>query len=68
MIPVTWRNRRTSEVKLKVNEMGNRYLFICLYVWLEKFFSPGDYMKQSTSVERQLQPDAERLERTDLVR
>jgi dolichol-phosphate mannosyltransferase len=68
MIPVTWRNRRTGEAKLKINEMGSRYLFICLYVWLEKFFSRGDYMKASTSVERQLQPNAERLEKTDLAR
>ena len=27
----TWRNRRTGEAKLKINEMGSRYLFICLY-------------------------------------
>ncbi|MEM7586943.1 MAG: glycosyltransferase family 2 protein, partial [Acidobacteriota bacterium] len=26
-------------------EMGSRYLFICLYVWLEKYFSRGDYQK-----------------------
>ena len=44
-IPVTWRNRRTGEAKLKIKEMGSRYLFICLYVWLEKFFSRGDYAK-----------------------
>ncbi|MBW1742224.1 MAG: glycosyltransferase family 2 protein [Deltaproteobacteria bacterium] len=45
-IPVTWRNRRTGEGKLKIKEMGSRYLFICLYVWLEKFFSMGDYKKK----------------------
>jgi dolichol-phosphate mannosyltransferase len=44
-IPITWRNRRTGEAKLKVKEMGSRYLFICLYVWLEKYFSRGDYRK-----------------------
>lgn len=44
-IPVTWRNRRTGEAKLKIKEMGSRYLFICLYVWLEKYFSRGDYVK-----------------------
>jgi dolichol-phosphate mannosyltransferase len=22
--------------------MGSRYLFVCLYVWLEKYFSQGD--------------------------
>jgi dolichol-phosphate mannosyltransferase len=25
--------------------MGSRYLFSCLYVWLEKYFSRGDYLK-----------------------
>jgi len=45
VIPITWRNRRTGEAKLKLREMGSRYLFICLYVWLEKFFSGGDYKK-----------------------
>jgi dolichol-phosphate mannosyltransferase len=45
VIPVTWRNRRHGVAKLKINEMGSRYLFICLYVWLEKYFSKGDYKK-----------------------
>ena len=45
VIPITWRNRRTGEAKLKIKEMGSRYLFVCLYVWLEKFFSRGDYAK-----------------------
>ena len=45
VIPITWRNRRTGEAKLKIREMGSRYLFVCLYVWLEKFFSRGDYAK-----------------------
>ena len=42
-IPITWRNRRVGSSKLKIKEMGSRYLFICLYVWLEKYFSRGDY-------------------------
>lgn len=46
VIPVTWRNRRTGEAKLMMREMGSRYLFICLYVWLEKYFSCGDYRKK----------------------
>jgi dolichol-phosphate mannosyltransferase len=45
-IPVTWRNRRTGVGKLKIKEMGSRYLFICFYVWLEKYFSQGDYRKK----------------------
>ena len=31
--------------KLKIKEMGSRYLFICLYIWLEKYFSKGDYKR-----------------------
>jgi dolichol-phosphate mannosyltransferase len=46
VIPVTWRNRRHGVAKLKLKEMGSRYLFTCLYVWLEKYFSRGDYRKQ----------------------
>jgi dolichol-phosphate mannosyltransferase len=46
VIPITWRNRRTGEPKLKIKEMGSRYLFICLYVWLEKYFSRGDYKRK----------------------
>jgi dolichol-phosphate mannosyltransferase len=47
VMPITWRNRRTGQAKLKIREMGSRYLFICLYVWLEKYFSRGDYRVQS---------------------
>ena len=45
VMPITWRNRRTGSSKLALKEMGSRYLFICLYVWLEKYFSRGDYRK-----------------------
>jgi len=45
VMPITWRNRRHGLAKLKIREMGSRYLFICLYVWLEKYFSRGDYRK-----------------------
>jgi len=47
VIPITWRNRRTGQAKLKIKEMGSRYLFICLYVWLEKYFSRGDYRRSN---------------------
>jgi dolichol-phosphate mannosyltransferase len=42
-LPITWRNRRTGDAKLTIKEMGSRYLFICLYIWLEKHLSRGDY-------------------------
>jgi dolichol-phosphate mannosyltransferase len=44
-VPITWRNRRTGLSKLKIREMGSRYLFIALYCWLEKYFSRGDYRR-----------------------
>jgi dolichol-phosphate mannosyltransferase len=46
VIPITWRNRRSGVAKLKIKEMGSRYFFICCYVWLEKYFSRGDYRKR----------------------
>ena len=45
VVPITWRNRKSGEAKMKLKEMGSRYLFICLYVWLEKYFSQGDYKR-----------------------
>jgi dolichol-phosphate mannosyltransferase len=44
-IPITWRNRRSGVAKLKIREMGSRYFFIVAYVWLEKYFSRGDYIR-----------------------
>ncbi len=44
-IPITWRNRRSGVAKLKIKEMGSRYFFIVAYVWLEKYFSRGDYTR-----------------------
>ena len=53
VIPITWRNRRHGEAKLKIKEMGSRYLFICLYIWMEKYFSRGDYRKPPVLAENQ---------------
>jgi dolichol-phosphate mannosyltransferase len=47
VIPISWRNRRTGVAKLKIKEMGARYMFIVLYVWVEKYFSRGDFHKPS---------------------
>jgi dolichol-phosphate mannosyltransferase len=46
VVPISWHNRKHGESKLKIKEMGSRYLFITLYVWLEKFFSRGDYRRK----------------------
>jgi dolichol-phosphate mannosyltransferase len=49
VMPITWRNRRYGISKLKIKEMGSRYLFIALYCWLEKYFSRGDYRQKEPS-------------------
>ena len=51
VVPITWRNRRSGESKLKIKEMGSRYLFIALYCWLEKYFSRGDYRTKGSASE-----------------
>ncbi|HTQ32253.1 MAG TPA: glycosyltransferase family 2 protein [Opitutaceae bacterium] len=43
--PISWENRKFGQAKLKIKEMGSRYFFICAYVWLEKYFSRGDYRR-----------------------
>ena len=45
VMPISWRNRRAGVAKLKIKEMGARYMFIVLYMWLEKYFSRGDFRK-----------------------
>ena len=37
---------KKGESKLKLREMGSRYFFIIAYLWLEKYFSKGDYHKK----------------------
>jgi len=46
VVPIAWTNRRDGVSKLGLNEMGSRYLFIVLYVWLEKLLTRGDYRRK----------------------
>jgi dolichol-phosphate mannosyltransferase len=45
VVPISWRNRATGRSKLKLQEMGSRYAFIVLYVFLERHLSRGDYLR-----------------------
>lgn len=56
VIPMKWYNRKTGVSKLKIKEMGSRYLFIVLYIWLEKHLSRGDYHRSKNLTE--LKPNA----------
>ncbi len=46
VVPVSWTNRRHGVSKLRLQEMGSRYAFIILYVWLEHHLSRGDYRRK----------------------
>jgi dolichol-phosphate mannosyltransferase len=55
IIPIAWTNRDEGVSKLKLKEMGSRYLFIVLYVFLEHHLSGGDY-RAAGSGRRRLRP------------
>jgi dolichol-phosphate mannosyltransferase len=44
-LPISWRQRHHGVSSLKLQEMGSRYLFIVLHVWLEKMLTRGDYRR-----------------------
>jgi dolichol-phosphate mannosyltransferase len=67
VLPITWRNRRTGLSKLKIKEMGSRYLFICAYVWLEKYFSRGDYRKVQSAPRPSLEQNTEQVRESVLA-
>jgi dolichol-phosphate mannosyltransferase len=49
IVPTSWTNRAAGTSKLQLNEMGSRYLFIVLYVFLEDHLSRGDYRRQESA-------------------
>jgi len=51
VVPISWTNRKSGISKLKIKEMGSRYLFIVLYLWLEHHLSRGDYVRRRGEVE-----------------
>jgi dolichol-phosphate mannosyltransferase len=54
VVPISWTNRQTGISKLKIKEMGSRYLFIVLYLWLEKHLARGDYHRQHSTEQHQV--------------
>lgn len=46
VVPIRWTNRTSGVSKLKIKEMGSRYLFIVMYIWLEKMLARGDYHRR----------------------
>jgi dolichol-phosphate mannosyltransferase len=49
VVPISWTNRAAGTSKLSLQEMGSRYLFIVLYVLLERHLTRGDYKRAELS-------------------
>ncbi len=50
VVPNSWHNRKAGESKLRIKEMGGRYLFIVIYCLIERWLSAGDYRKKHVAV------------------
>jgi dolichol-phosphate mannosyltransferase len=46
VVPNNWTARKQGVSKLKIKEMGSRYVFIILYCFIEKWLSRGDYHRR----------------------
>jgi dolichol-phosphate mannosyltransferase len=57
IVPISWTNRTAGTSKLHLKEMGSRYVFIVLYVFLEHHLSRGDYRRGDIAAE----PEPDRL-------
>lgn len=64
VVPITWTNRQHGRSKLNLNEMGSRYLFIVLYVWLEHHLSRGDYRRKDAPAASVAEADQSMLKRS----
>jgi dolichol-phosphate mannosyltransferase len=45
VVPISWRGREHGTSKLRLEEMGSRYLYVVLLVFLEHHLSRGDYRR-----------------------
>jgi len=48
IIPISWEGRQTGMSKLRIKEMGGRYLFIVLNLFFERILTRGDYYRRDT--------------------
>jgi dolichol-phosphate mannosyltransferase len=61
VLPITWTNRRFGVSKLSLQEMGSRYLFALLVVFLEHHLSRGDYRRTLAPGEPAREPQRPRF-------
>jgi dolichol-phosphate mannosyltransferase len=67
VIPISWTNRQAGTTKLSIQEMGSRYLFVVLYVFLEHHLSRGDYRRADVQRGDQGEEAAGEDERSNLT-
>ncbi|MGE0269458.1 MAG: glycosyltransferase family 2 protein [Candidatus Omnitrophota bacterium] len=58
VIPTHWYNKRKGPSSLRLQEMGSRYLFIIIYVFLERLLCGGDYQKGE--IRKRVKPNEEK--------
>jgi dolichol-phosphate mannosyltransferase len=51
VLPISWRNRRFGMSSLHIQEMGSRYLYIVLNVWLERLLTRDDFRRNDRQTE-----------------
>jgi len=47
VLPNHWYGRKNGVSKLRIKEMGSRYMFIVLYCFIERWLSRGDYDREN---------------------
>jgi len=50
VVPNNWTERKHGVSKLKIKEMGSRYMFIILYCFIEKWLSRKDYYRKDSGM------------------
>jgi dolichol-phosphate mannosyltransferase len=62
VVPIAWTNRKAGASKLSLEEMGSRYLYALLVVFLERHLTKGDYRPARMGKRSQrLRPDRARV-------
>lgn len=52
VLPNSWVQRKAGVSKLKIKEMGSRYLFVIIYCMVEKWLTGSDYKRNDVSLRK----------------
>jgi dolichol-phosphate mannosyltransferase len=68
IVPISWTNRTAGKSKLGLKEMGSRYLYILLLVFLEHHLARGDYRRPGYTDYRRSSKRSSALSSTSMLR